>query len=61
MLKRFRTNVEESDLFLCFGIEALFFGVYLVYPPAAYILTGVVFTGLAYLSAPSMEVSNGVA
>jgi hypothetical protein len=51
MLKRLlRTAPDEGDLFLCFGVESLFYGTFQAYPPAAYILLGVIFTALSYLS-----------
>lgn len=41
---------DESDLFLCFGIEGVFYGAFLYYPPVAYIVAGLAFIGLAFLS-----------
>jgi hypothetical protein len=53
-----RFQPEESDIFLCVGMESLFFGSYLIYPPAAYILTGLLFLGLAYFTAePKLPVT----
>ena len=55
-----RFQPDESDIFLCLGTESLFFGSFLIYPPAAYILTGLLFLGLAYILAnpkPSVQVT----
>ena len=54
-------EAEESDVLLCAGLEALFFGSYLIYQPAAYLLTGLAFIGLAYLATPRQGVAHGVA
>lgn len=42
---------DESDMFLCFGVQSLFYGVLQIFPPAAYILVGTVFTTLAFIQA----------
>ena len=42
---------DKSDCFLYLGIGAVFFGVHLIYPPAAYIVTGLEFIGIAFLQA----------
>lgn len=44
---------EESDIYLCIGVESLFFGVSLVHLPAAIILMGAIFCALAYATAPA--------
>lgn len=51
MTKFFRFKPDESDLFLCLGVESLFFGSFLIYPPAAYLIAGVIFTALAVVVA----------
>ena len=40
---------EESNLYLAVGVVALFLGVRLIYLPAALILIGLIFCGLAFL------------
>jgi hypothetical protein len=42
---------DESDCFLCLGTGAVFFGVFQLNPPLAYILIGLEFIGLAFLQA----------
>lgn len=49
--KLFHIPVDESDLFLCFGTESLFYGISMISPPAAFILVGVIFTALAFVQA----------
>lgn len=52
MLKNlFHIAPDESDCLLFFGTEAVFFGILLIYPPAAYIIVGVFFVYLAFLQA----------
>lgn len=51
---------EESDVLLCVGVECLFFGISQWSLPGACSLLGVIFIGLAYLSAPQ-AVTNGLA
>ena len=48
---RFNVAPDESDLFLCMGTVSFFYGAFLVYPPAAYMLLGVIFFVIAYLQA----------
>ena len=43
--------MDDSDLFLAIGSLSLFFGVYLIYPPAAYIAVSLIFLFLAYIIA----------
>lgn len=42
-------SAEESDVYLAAGVAALFVGTYLIYPPAGFILIGLVFCALSYL------------
>jgi len=42
---------DESDVFLCIGTGSVFFGVYQLNPPLAFILIGLEFIGLAFLQA----------
>jgi hypothetical protein len=57
-----RFQPEESDIFLCIGTESLFFGSFLIYPPAAYIITGLLFLGIAYILAnPKTSINTPVA
>ncbi len=42
----FKKNFELKDLALLLGAGALFYGIWLIYPPAAYIVIGV---GVLYL------------
>jgi hypothetical protein len=51
---------DESDKFLTFGILALFFGLNLICPPAAYSVVGCIFLYIAHILAtpaknPPME------
>ena len=42
-------SLDESDVYLSVGVAFLFSGVFLIYPPAAYISLGLIFCGIAYL------------
>jgi hypothetical protein len=42
---------DESDVFLCLGTGSVFFGVYQLNPPLAFIIIGLEFIGLAFLQA----------
>jgi uncharacterized membrane protein YuzA (DUF378 family) len=47
----FHIAPDESDCLLTFGVLAVFFGILLIYPPAAYIIVGIFFIYLAFLQA----------
>lgn len=47
----FQIAPDESDLFLTLGTASFFYGAFLVYPPAAYMLLGCIFFIIAYLQA----------
>jgi len=52
LIKRILSIVpDKSDSFLYLGTGAVFFGVYLIYPPAAYITVGLIFLYVAWLQA----------
>lgn len=50
-IRQFLHRSEESDIFLCAGVESLFYGTHQIYPPAAYILIGAIFVALAVVQA----------
>ena len=49
---------DDSDVYLCVGVQSLFGGVFLIYPPAAYILLGLIFSALSFLMA-QREAAHG--
>ena len=49
---------DESDIYLCIGVQSLFGGTYLIYPPIAYILVGLIFSALSFLMA-QREAAHG--
>lgn len=46
-----RRAPDKSDLFLYCGMGFLGYGAFLIYPPAAYLLTGCIFTALSAIQA----------
>jgi len=50
--ERFVMSFDDSDLLLCFSVESVFYGLYLIYPPAAFIGVGLAFGYLSFLMAP---------
>jgi hypothetical protein len=56
------TLADESDVYLTAGVSSLFVGFFLIYPPAAMIILGLVFAGIAHLTAQKeahKEAMNG--
>ena len=49
---------DESDVYLCVGVQSLFGGVWLIHPPSAYILVGLIFSALSFLMA-QREAAHG--
>lgn len=47
----FKIPVDESDLFLTFGTVFISIGMYLIYPPSAYITIGIIFLVIAWFQA----------
>lgn len=47
----FKTQPDESDIFLTIGTLSLFFGCSLIHPAIGYIVTGCIFLYLAYILA----------
>jgi len=44
-------SADESNVYLAVGVAFLFIGVFYVYPPASFVVLGLIFIGLAYLQA----------
>lgn len=44
-------TVDESDLLLCAGVASIAHGIHQIYPPAAFIFTGIAFVCLAVVQA----------
>jgi hypothetical protein len=49
--RNYLRNTEESNVYLCVGVESLFLGTYFVYPPASLLLIGLIFIGQSLLEA----------
>ena len=56
----FLVGADESDVLLCIGMESLFVGLMAWFPPAAYIVTGALFIGLAALVAKNGDSFNTI-
>ena len=50
MLKKFKIPFGPQDVAIMIGTGMVFFGLYLIYPPAAYIVIG---AGIIYIGFPT--------
>lgn len=49
--KKILSNIDDSDAFLCAGVELLVIGISFVSIPAACVVTGLIFCGLSIVVA----------